>query len=167
MYQPYLERAGQRVPAATTHEAPLPAGFALLSQRLGIAEADIQFQENNVFQYDFAQRFWFGNAGIGGDARLFVHIADSTTDAKDLISALVQEHGYEYDQLESAGTYRLFRHRYLGTYFAVAQRGNYIYGVEKSPDTAAIAAQRQLRSGRRRRRAPRASAQAAESVSPM
>ena len=126
--------------AATTLEAPVSAGFALLSQRLGIAEADIQFQENNVFQYDFAQRFWFGNAGIGGDARLFVHIADSTTDAKDLMAALVVEHRYEYDQMESASTYRLFRHRYLGSYFAVAQRGNYIYGIEKSPDTAAIAA---------------------------
>ena len=91
--------------AATMHEAPVPAGFALLSQRLGIAEADIQFQENNVFQYDFAHRFWFGNAGIGGDARLFVHIADSSTDAKDLITALVEEHRYEYDQLESCLLY--------------------------------------------------------------
>jgi hypothetical protein len=93
-----------------------------------------------VFQYDFAQRFWFGNAGIGGNARLFVHIADSATEADDLIAALVEEHGYEYDQLESEGTFTLFRHRYLGSYFAVAQRGNYIYGIEKSPDTAAIAA---------------------------
>ena len=126
--------------AAATYEKTVPAGFALLSQRLGIAEADIQFQENNVFQYDFAQRFWFGNAGIGGNARLFVHIADSATEAEDLIAALVKEHGYEYDQLESEGTYTVFRHRYLGSYFAVAQRGNYIYGVEKSPDTAAIAA---------------------------
>jgi len=130
----------RKSPAATTREAPVSAGFALLNQRLGIAEADIQFQENNVFQYDFAQRFWFGNAGIGGDARLFVHIADSVTDAKDLIAALVEEHGYEYDQLESAGTYRLFRHRYLGSYFAVARSDNYIYGIEKSPDTTAIAA---------------------------
>jgi hypothetical protein len=130
-----------RKPAAKeTLEEPVSAGFVLLDQRMGIAEADIQFQENNVFQYDFAQRFWFGNAGIGGDARLFVHIADSTTDAKDLMTALVEEHGYEYDQLESDGTYRLFRHRYLGSFFAVAQRGNTIYGVEKSPDTAAIAA---------------------------
>ncbi len=126
--------------AATTDEKTMPAGFALLSQRLGIAEAGIQFQESNVFQYDFAQRFWFGDAGIGGDARLFVHIADSANEAEDLIAALVEEHGYEYDQLESEGTHTLFRHRYLGSYFAIARRGNYIYGIEKSPDTAAIAA---------------------------
>jgi hypothetical protein len=126
--------------SATTHDTSVAPGFALLSQGLGIAEADIQFQESNVFQYDFAQRFWFGNAGIGGDARLFVHTADSAADAKDLIAALVAEHSYEYDQLESGGSYRLFRHRYLGSYFAVARNGNYIYGVEKSPDTTAIAA---------------------------
>ena len=124
---------------ATTREKSVSDGFALLNQRLGIAEAEIQFQENNVFQYDFARRFWFGKAGIGGDARLFVHIADSAADAKDLMAALVVEHGYEYDQLDGDGTYRLFRHRYLGSYFAVARRGNYIYGIEKSPDTAAIA----------------------------
>jgi hypothetical protein len=125
--------------STTTHAKILPAGFALLNQGLGIAEADIQFQESNVFQYDFAQRFWFGNAGTG-DARLFVHIADTATEAEDLIAALVAEHSYEYDQLESDGTFWLFRHRYLGSYFAVAQRGNYVYGVENSPDSAAIAA---------------------------
>ena len=133
--------------AAATYEKTVPAGFALLSQRLGIAEADIQFQENNVFQYDFAQRFWFGNAGIGGNARLFVHIADSATEAEDLIAALVKEHGYEYDQLESEGSYSLFRHRYLGSHFAVAQRGKYVYGVEKSQDAVAIATLLQRISG--------------------
>jgi hypothetical protein len=126
--------------AATTREKSVAAGFALLSQRLGIAEADIQFEESNVFQYDFAQRFWFGKAGIGGDARLFLHIADSAAEAEDLIAALAAEHSYEYDQVESNGTYRLFRHRFLGSYFAVARRGNSIYGIENSADTAAIAA---------------------------
>jgi hypothetical protein len=130
-----------RDPATTTtHEKILPAGFDLLSRRLGIAEADIQFQERNVFQYDFAQRFWFGDAGIGGEARLFVHKADTAAEAEALVAALVAEHGVEYDPLESDGDHRLFRHRYLGSYFAIARRGDYVYGVEKSPDNAAITA---------------------------
>jgi hypothetical protein len=133
--------------AATTHERPASAGFALLNQKLGIAEADIQFQESNVFQYDFAQRFWFGDAGIGNDARLFIHIADSASDAQDLMTALVAEHSYEYDQLESDATYSLFRHRYLGSYFAIARRGHYVYGIEKSPDAAAVAASLERISG--------------------
>ena len=128
-------------------EKTTPTGFALLSQGLGITEANIQFQESNVFQYDFAQRFWFGNAGIGGDARVFIHIADSASAAKDLIAALTEEHSYEYDELESDGSYSLFRHRYLGSYFAAAQRGKYVFGVEKSQDAAAIAALLQRISG--------------------
>jgi hypothetical protein len=126
-------------PASTTVERPASAGFVLLHQRLGIAEADIQFQESNVFQYDFAQRFWFGDAGVDDNARLFIHTADSATDAENLITALVAEHGYEYDRLDSEGTYSLFRHRYLGSYFAIARRDQYVFGMEKSPDTAAIA----------------------------
>ena len=61
-------------------------------------------------------------------------------EAEELVAALVTEHGVEYDPLKSDGDYQLFRHRYLGSYFAVAQRGNTVYGVEKSPDKAAIAA---------------------------
>jgi hypothetical protein len=118
----------------------VPAGFALLNKRLGIAETDIQFQEDNVFQYDFAQRFWFGDAGLGGDARLFVHIADTTAEAEELVAALVEEHSYEYDKVESDGAFTLFRHRFLGTYFVVAQRGHYVFGMEKLPDTTAVTA---------------------------
>ena len=137
-----------RTPAvATTVEQPVSAGFALLNQRLGIAEADIQFQESNVFQYDFAQRFWFGDAGTGDGARLFIHIADSAADAQALMSALLAEHSYEYDRLESDDSYRLFRHRYLGSFFAIEQRDNYVFGIEESPDTAVIAASLERISG--------------------
>ena len=54
------------------------------------------------------------------------------------MAALIAEHGYEYDQLESDGSYRLFRHRYLGTFFVVAQQGRYVFGVEKLADTTAV-----------------------------
>ena len=125
---------------ARTQNQDTPAGFALLNQRLGIAETDIHFQDSNVFQYDFAQRFWFGSAGLGGDARLFVHIADTSAEAEDLVAALVEEHRNEYDEVESDGAYTLFRHRYLGTYFVITQRGHYVYGVEKLPDTETVTA---------------------------
>lgn len=124
--------------AANPRNPDVPAGFALLNERLGIAETDIQFQENNVFQYDFAQRFWFGNAGSVGDARLFVHIADTPAKAEKLLTALAEEHSYEYDRMQSDYAYTLFRHRYLGTYFAVARRGRHLFGVEKSPNAAAL-----------------------------
>ncbi len=125
---------------ANKQNQDVPAGFALLNKRLGIAESDIHFQENNVFQYDFAQRFWFGNAGLGGDVRLFVHIADTVTAAEKLISALVEEHSHEYQELESDDPYTLFQHRYLNTYFVVAQRGPYVFGIENSPNIEPLTA---------------------------
>ncbi len=42
--------------------------------------------------------------------------------------------------MESDSGYTLFRHRYLGTYFVIAQRGHYVYGVEKLPDTETVTA---------------------------
>jgi len=126
--------------AVTVQQETLPAGFLLLRRRLGIAETDIQFEESNVFQYDFAQDFWFGKADLGGDARMFIHSADSADAAGDLIGAVLEEHSYEYDQLESAGDHVLLRHRYLGTYFAIMRRGSHVYGIEKSPGTAGMSA---------------------------
>ena len=95
-------------------------------------------QEDNVFQYDFAHDFWFGNAGFDDDARLFVHIADDSASADDLVTALLEEHSYEYDEVESDADYRLFRHRYLGTFFVIAQQGRYVFGAEKLADTGAV-----------------------------
>jgi len=139
-----LVAAFAQLGGATPAEKPVPqsapAGFMLLNQRLGIPESDIQYQEDNVFQYDFAQNFWFGHAGLGDDARLFIHIADNGRNAEKLIDALREEHSYEYDEIESQGDYRLFRHRYLGTYFAVARQGRYVFGVEKLADPAAVTA---------------------------
>lgn len=129
---------GSTSPAQEALEQTAPAGFVLLNQRLGIPESEIQFQEDNVFQYDFAQKFWFGNAGLDDDARLFVHIADDSASANNLVTALLEEHSYEYDELEGDGDYRLFRHRYLGTFFVVAQQGRYVFGAEKLADTTAV-----------------------------
>ncbi len=125
-------------PAAAPEMAQVPPGFALLHDRLGIAEADIQFQENNVFQYDFASRFWFGNAGFDDAARVFIHIADDSAAAADLFAALIDEQASEYDQVESEGPYTLFRHRFLNTYFAVARDGRYVYGAEQLADKDSV-----------------------------
>ncbi|MDH3715317.1 MAG: hypothetical protein OET44_15895, partial [Gammaproteobacteria bacterium] len=119
-------------PTATRHP-DVPPGFVLLNERLGIAEADIQFQESNVFQYDFAQRFWFADAGLGGDSRIFVHIADDAVSAEQLLLALLEEQRYEYDEVGNDGGFASFKHRFLKTYFIVTRRGRYVYGMEKLP----------------------------------
>lgn len=117
----------------------LPAGFALLNQRLGIAEADIQFQESNVFQYDFAKRFWFGNTGSGGDARVFLHTAEDAAAAQALLAAILEEQRYDYEELGTDGDTSTFRHRFLSTYFVITRQGRYVYGMENLADVQAAA----------------------------
>jgi len=124
----------------TVQQQDLPVGFALLNQRLGIAEADIQFQESNVFQYDFAQRFWFGDAGLGGDSRVFVHIANDTDTARKLVTALVEEQRYDYEEVANDGSVNVFKHRFLKTYFVITRRAHFVYGMEKLPDAQAATA---------------------------
>ncbi len=114
-----------------------PAGFVLLRDRLGIAEADIQFQESNVFQLDFAQRFWFGATGLE-DARVFVHFAEDADRARALVDALLVEQGYEYDEVSSDGDHTVLRHRFIDTYFVVARRGRYVFGLDMMPDTETV-----------------------------
>ncbi|MGI9305303.1 MAG: hypothetical protein ACR2RB_21755, partial [Gammaproteobacteria bacterium] len=115
--------------------ARVPEGLALLRDRLGIAEADIQYQESNVFQYDFASRFWFADAGSGDDARVFVHVADSPDAAGNLFAALLEEQSYDYEQLTSEGSRAVFRHEFLNTYFVLAHHGRYVYGAEQLADS--------------------------------
>ena len=129
---------GREAKPQSEKEAEEPAGFKLLNRRLGIAESDIQYQENNVFQYDFAQRFWFGKAETRDEARLFIHIAESSAAAEALVSALTAEHDNEYSREASDGDYLVFQHRYLGTYFAVTQMGRYVFGAERLKKSEAI-----------------------------
>ena len=111
----------------------VPAGFALLRDGLGLAEPDIQFQESNVFQYDFAGRFWFGNTDGDSKARLFVHIADSSGEAQTLLDLLDAEQRYEYAVEHTDSSWILYRHEFQRTYFVIARRGRFLYGGEKLP----------------------------------
>jgi hypothetical protein len=117
----------------------LPAGFALLHQRLGIPEKDIQFQEANVFQYDFARRFWFADAGLDGEARVFLHMAEDAAAAEALIDALLTEQRYDYEDVASNGGVSILRHRFLKTYFVVTREKQFVFGLEGLPDSAAAA----------------------------
>ena len=126
-------------PGAAVASAEVPPGFALLHQRLGIPEKDIQFQEANVFQYDFARRFWFADAGLDGEARVFVHVGEDAAAAEALIDALLAEHGYDYDPVADDGGVAVLRHRFLKTYFVITRDGAVVYGLEGLADRDAAA----------------------------
>ncbi len=118
--------------------AEVPEGFALLRDGLGFGEAAIQFQESNVFQYDFAERFWFADPGIDANARLFLHVASDADAARALLDALLEEQAYEYQRLDEDQERVVFRHEFLNTYFVVARAGRYLYGLDNMPSEAGI-----------------------------
>lgn len=131
-------------PGAAADAAELPPGFALLHQRLGIAEKDIQFQEANVFQYDFARRFWFADAGLDGGldgaARVFVHFSEDAATAEALIDALLEEQRYEYEDVAGNGGVTVLRHRFLKTYFVITREREVVFGLEGLADEEAAGA---------------------------
>jgi hypothetical protein len=120
--------------AASAPEPEVPVGFALLNQRLGIPEKHIQFQENNVFQYDFARRFWFADVGLDDAARVFLHIDEDATGAEALVNALLEEQRYDYDEVASDGGVTTLRHRFLKTYFVITRKANFVFGMEQLAD---------------------------------
>jgi hypothetical protein len=124
---------------AAAGKAEVPAGFALLHQRLGIPEKHIQFQEANVFQYDFARRFWFANAGIDSEARLFIHVGEDAATAEVLIDALLQEQRYDYDLVADDGNVTILRHRFLKTHFVITRQDEFVFGLEGLEDKEAAA----------------------------
>jgi hypothetical protein len=126
-------------PGAAGDAVELPAGFALLHQRLGIPEKHIQFQEANVFQYDFARRFWFADAGLDGEARVFVHVGEDAAAAAALIDALLEEQRYDYDQVAGDGGVSILRHRFLKTYFVITRDDKVVFGLEGLADREAAA----------------------------
>ena len=113
-----------------------PAGLAALL-RAGIDESAVEYQAGNVFQFDFVSDFWFGRLDADG-ARVFVHRAASADAARALVAAIVDEQGYDYDDLRTVEDTSVMRHGFLDTWFAITHEGPYVYGGENLPDEEAV-----------------------------
>jgi hypothetical protein len=118
--------------AQATRDAA-PAGLRVL-RRAGVSEALIEYQASNVFKFDFASDFWFGRLDDAGDARVFVHEAESPEAAAQLREAIVEEQSYDYEDARATEEATMMRHGFLGTWFAIAREGRYLLGVEGVAD---------------------------------
>ncbi|MFQ5653617.1 MAG: DUF6599 family protein, partial [Planctomycetota bacterium] len=77
-------------------DAP-PPEFETLNRGLGVPFERIGYQPSNVFQYRFAQRFWFARLESAASARIFVHAAESPVAARELFDKLCTELLEDYD----------------------------------------------------------------------
>ena len=114
-----------------------PAGLAILL-RAGLPESAVEYQASNVFQFDFASDFWFAKLESGDDARVFVHVAEGPDAADALMAAVIEEQSYDYEDLRSGEESTVMRHAFLGTWFAIARDGRYLFGAENLPDEDAV-----------------------------
>lgn len=117
-----------------------PAGFETLNSALEIPFSNIGYQPTNVFQYRFAQNFWFGDLEGTDDVRIFIHTAISPNDARQLYDKLLAELSEDYEVIESAPTHALLKHNFLKTYFALMYEDASVFGVEKHPEAEAASA---------------------------
>ena len=140
---PAVEEMTQRVVASLAKSADgedTPPGFKRLREDLEIPFAQIRYQPVNVFQYRFAQRFWFGGTGASPDERLFVHEASSVDEAEALFDRLKDELLADYKDVSTGAGEALLQHNFLETFFCLRRQGEMVFGVERAADRAAALA---------------------------
>lgn len=141
---PAVEEMTQRVVAALSKsegEDVIPPGFRRLNEDLGVPFAQIAYQPVNVFQYRFAERFWFGKPDAASDERLFIHEADSASAAEALFDKLHEELLADYKSIPTEAGEVLLQHNFLDTFFCLMREGEMVFGVERAPaqEDAALA----------------------------
>ncbi len=122
-------------PTASTGETA-PFGFGVLAGDLGIGLETVEYQREDVFQYDFAKDFWFGKFDANADMRVFLHQEVSEVAAAELFGKIVEEHKYDYTVESEAGNNVVLKHDFLKTFATLNQKGTLVYGVENAPDAA-------------------------------
>ncbi len=115
-----------------------PEGLRILTYGMGVAQQNVSFQKSNVFQFDFANDFWLGSLKQDEAARLFVHAADTAAAASALIEAILEEQSADYRPVGSEADWTTLQHTFLSTYFAIGQRGRFVFGVENLRDQQAV-----------------------------
>jgi hypothetical protein len=107
-----------------------PAPYALMTEKLGAAPADLEYRRDNVFQYEFASEFWFAPIAGEGAARYFIHESSDPATAEALYRKLLEEQKWEHAVAEEKEDRVILVHEYLKTFFALGRRGKFLVGVE-------------------------------------
>lgn len=110
------------------------APFTVLSERLALPFESIAYVNENALQYDFLRDVWFGTLDGASGTRAFLHRAASVQAASDLFARLVREQELEHARVDARSNRVVLRHEYLGSFFAVAHRDGWLFGVDGAPD---------------------------------
>ncbi len=115
--------------------------FKILTDQLNIEPALIAYQAKNVFQYDFATDFWFGQPDAKQPMRYFIHRAESPETAQETFELIVEEHGFDYEIQDEAEGRVLMWHPFLKSHFVIQQTDAYVFGLENVSDEEELESQ--------------------------
>jgi len=107
-----------------------PVAFQAFADSLAIPFQNIQYQRNDVFQYDFAKDFWFGAPEDGAGLRYYMHESADDAVAGELYGKLLENHLMDYDQAAEREGGVVLKHKYLDEYLVLEKRGSMIYGLD-------------------------------------
>jgi len=115
----------------------MPWGYALFAGRMGIEPGAVSFTPENAFSFGFARDVY--SATLDDDAELFVTVASSESDARQLADRF--RDGFSQYGTEERG---LIKDRYLETWSAVTATGPWVVGIHRapSPEAASSAVER-------------------------
>jgi hypothetical protein len=120
-------------PKTSPETSAEPVEFRLLAG-LGVPSQLISFQSENVFQFDFAQNFWFGKFAQDDITQVFIHKAASADAAQELYDQLLEEQSYDYKTVDEEEVQVLLFHEFLKNFFALKLHKDFIIGVENAAD---------------------------------
>lgn len=108
----------------------LPKALQVFSDVLDIPFAQISFEKSDVFQYGFANNFWFAQPDSEKDLKYFVHEGESEEDIKKLYDLLVENFLYDYEEVSKTDNEIVMKHLFLEVYLVISMNGNTLYGVD-------------------------------------
>ena len=133
------EKALELVAALSSIDAEvgqIPEPFLVLSKGLGIPFGQIAYERGDVFQYNFAKDFWFGQPDTSSGLRYYLHQARDEAAAAALFDKLLENHLLDYTLVERDGNNVILKHQFLDSFLTLHQTGNLVFGVDVAPDVA-------------------------------
>lgn len=130
------EKTTQLLRAFATHpegESVPPKAFLVLRDVLEVPFEGIAFEKSDVFQYQFAQNFWFGVPDIQADLRYYIHEASDEAAAIELFDLLLENHLFDYDEVERTDDTVILKHKFLDTRLAMKRTGALLFGFDGAP----------------------------------
>lgn len=110
-----------------------PKAFVVLRDTLNIPFEGIAFEKSDVFQFQFANDFWFGTPDNAEGLRYYIHHASDETQAIELYDLLLENQLFDYNEIARTEDTAILNHKFLETKLAMKRTGAWLFGFDGAP----------------------------------